>query len=105
MLHLQVLLTYLLGLGFAYILFSVARAISRKILKILTIKQEKYEVIKLPAKSKLDSIVDIISQAMEDGDISSIEFHLKVLREEKKYRKLKADIRKQAKIKVKMINK
>ena len=72
---------------------------------ILTIKQEKHDVIKLPAKSKLDSIVDIISQAMEDGDISSIEFHLKVLREEKKYRKLKADIRKQAKIKVKMINK
>ena len=72
---------------------------------ILTIKQEKHDVIKLPAKSKLDSIVDIISQAMEDGDISSIEFHLKVLREVEKYRKLKADIRKQAKIKVKLITK
>ena len=72
---------------------------------ILTIKQEKHDVIKMPAKSKLDSIVDIISQAMEDGDISSIEFHLKVLREVEKYRKLKADIRKQAKIKVKLITK
>ena len=72
---------------------------------ILTIKQEKHDVIKLPAKSKLDSIVDIISQAMEDGNISSIEFHLKVLREVEKYRKLKADIRKQAKIKVKLITK
>ena len=72
---------------------------------ILTIKQEKHDAIKLPAKSKLDSIVDIISQAMEDGGISSTEFLLKVLREVEKYRKLKADIRKQAKIKVKLITK
>ena len=52
----------------------------------------------------LDSIADIISQAMEDGDISSIEFH-KVLQEVEKYRKPKADIRNQAKAKMKQITK
>ena len=41
---------------------------------------------------------------MQDGDISSIKFH-KVLQEVEKYRKLKADIRNQAKAKVKQITK
>ena len=41
---------------------------------------------------------------MEDGDISPTEFH-KVLQEVEKYRKLKADIRNQAKVKVKQITK
>ena len=39
---------------------------------------------------------------MQDGDISLTEFH-KVLQEVEKYRKLKADIRNQAKAKVKEI--
>ena len=56
------------------------------------------------AQSKLDSIADIISQAMQDGDISPTEFH-KVLQEVEKYCKLKADIRNQAKAKVKQITK
>ena len=46
----------------------------------------------------------IISQAMQDGDISPTEFY-KVLQEVKKYRKLKSDIRNQAKAKVKEITK
>ena len=41
---------------------------------------------------------------MQDGDISSIEFH-KVLQEVEKYRKRKADIRNQTKAKVKQITK
>ena len=41
---------------------------------------------------------------MQDGDISPTEFH-KVLQEVEKYRKLKADIRNQAKAKVKDITK
>ena len=47
---------------------------------------------------------DIISQAMQDGDISPTEFH-EVLQEVEKYRKLKADIRNQAKAKIKQITK
>ena len=46
------------------LLFSVATAITQKNFKIFTIKQEKQDVIKLPAQSKLDSIVDIILHAM-----------------------------------------
>ena len=46
-------------------------------------KQEKHDAIKLLAQSKLHSIADIISQAMQDGYISSIEFH-KVLQEVEK---------------------
>ena len=49
-------------------------------------------------------MANIISQAMQDGYISSIEFH-KALQEVEKYRKRKADIRNQAKAKVKQITK
>ena len=41
---------------------------------------------------------------MQDGDISPTKFH-KVLQEVEKYRKLKADIRNQAKAKIKQITK
>ena len=59
----------------------------------------------LVAQSKLDSIIDIISQAMQDVDISPTEFH-KVLQEKKKYGKqTKADIRNRTKAKVKQIEK
>ena len=67
-------------------------------------KQGKHDAIKLLAQAKLDSISNIISQAMEDGHISPTEFH-KVLQEVEKYRKLKADIRNQAKTKIKEITK
>ena len=52
----------------------------------------------------LDYIADVISQIMQDGDISSIEFH-KVLQEVEKYRKPNAHVRNQAKIKVRQIKK
>ena len=86
------------------LLLSLATTITRKSFKIFTVKQEKHDAIKLLAQSKLDSITNIISQAMQDGDISPTEFH-KVLQEVEKYRKLKADIRNQAKTKVKEITK
>ena len=56
------------------------------------------------AQRKSNSTADIISQAMKDGDISPTEFH-KLLQVRKKYRKLKADIRNQAKAKIKQIKK
>ena len=60
--------------------------------------------MRLLAQSKLDSIADIFSQAIQDGGISSIEFH-KVLQEIEKYRKLKTDIRNQSRTKIKQITK
>ena len=68
-------------------LLSLATAITRKSFKISTIKQEKHNSIKLLAQSKLDSIANIISQAMQDEVISFTEFH-KVLQEVEKYCKL-----------------
>ena len=86
------------------LLLSLATAITRKSFKIFALKQEKHDAIKLLAQSKLDIITNVISQAMEDGDILSTEFH-KVLQEVENYRKLKVDIRNQAKAKVKEITK
>ena len=57
-----------------------------------------------PPKSKLDSIANIISQAMQDGDISPTELH-KVLQEVEEYHRFKVDIRNQAKAKAKKITK
>ena len=65
------------------LILSVATAITRKSFKIFIIKQEKHHAIRLLAQSKLDSIANIILQAMQDGDISSTEFH-KVLQEVEK---------------------
>ena len=86
------------------LLLSLATAITRKSFKMFTVKQEKHNAIKVLAQSKLDSIANIILQAMQDGDISPSEFH-KVLQEVEKYRKLKGDIRNQATPKVKDITK
>ena len=86
------------------LLLSLATAITQKSYKIFTVKQEKRDAIKLLAQNNLDSTTNIISQAMQDGDISPTEFH-KVLQEVEKHRKLKADIRNQTKAKVKEITK
>ena len=82
------------------LLFFLAAAVTQKSFKIFTVKQEKHDAIKLLAQSKLGSIANIILQAMQDGDISPTEFH-KVLQEGEKYRRLKVDIRNQARTKVK----
>ena len=86
------------------LLLSLATAITWKFFKTFTVKQEKHDAIKLLAQSKFDSISNIISQVMQDGDEISIEFH-KALQEVEKYLKLRADIRNQAKGKVKQISK
>ena len=83
---------------------SLATVITRKSFKTFTVKQEKHDSIKLLAQSKLDSIANIISQPLQDGDISLTEFH-KVLQEVEKYRKLKTGIINQAKAKTKHIKK
>ena len=92
------------ALGGVSLSLSLATGITRKYFKTFTVKQERLDAIKLIAQSKLDRITDIISWAMQDGNISPTEFH-KVLQEVEKYRKLKADIRNQAKAKVKQITK
>ena len=89
------------GLGIVLPLLTIS---TRKISRSQTVKQGKHDAIMLLAQSKLDSITNIISQAMQDRDISPTEFH-KVVQEVEKYRKLKADIRNLTKAKVKQIKK
>ena len=86
------------------LILSLATVITGKSFKTFTVKQEKHYSIKLLAQIKLDSIANIISQAMQDGDTSPTEF-CKVLQEVEKSRKLKADIRNQVKAKIKQITK
>ena len=62
------------------LLLSLAIVITQKSFKTFTVKQEKHDAIKLLAKSKLDSIANIIFQVTQGGNISSTEFH-KVLKE------------------------
>ena len=76
----------------------------RKISWSPTVKQGKHDAIMLLAQGKFGSIADIISRAMQDGEIPPTELH-KVLQEVEKYRKLKADIRNRIKAKVKQIEK
>ena len=61
------------ALGRTSLLLSLATVITRKSFKTFTVKQEKHNSIKLLAQSKLDSIANIISQTMEDRDISPTE--------------------------------
>ena len=56
------------------LLLSPATAITQKSFKIFTVKQDKNNAIRLLAQSKLDSLANIISQAMQDGDISPLRF-------------------------------
>ena len=75
----------------------MATTITRKT-RIFNSKEKKHDDIRLLAQSKLDSISKTISQAIQDENVSPTEFH-KILQETENYRKLKADIRKQAKAK------
>ena len=92
------------ALGRLGVVLSLLTVAKRKFSRSQTVKQGKHDAIMLLAQSKLDSIADIISQAMPDGDISPTEIH-KVLQEMEKYRKLKAGIRNRTKTKVKQIEK
>ena len=51
---------------------SLATAIAQKSFRIFPIKQDKHDAFKLLNQSKLESIGNIITQTMQDRDISSI---------------------------------
>ena len=61
----------LVGIAFSgtSLILSLATVTTRKTFKTFTLKQEKHNAIKLLDQSKLDNIANIISQAMQNGDI------------------------------------
>ena len=74
-----------IGTGF---LCAVAKYVNKK----LSTKEEKHRQIHILAESKLNTIQDHISKAINDGYISDEEFKM-ILDEADKYRKMKEDLR------------
>ena len=74
------------------ILFSLATGITKKLLKTTRNKKKKHDKILMLAKSKLNSIESLVSQALIDMDISHKEF-IKILKEKEEYEKMKENVR------------
>ena len=73
-------------------LFFLATGIVKKLLKITRNKKKKYGRILMLAKSKLNSIEALVSQALIDMEISHKEF-VRILNEKDKYEKMKDNLR------------
>ena len=71
--------------------FSLTTGIVKKLLNITRNKKKKHDKILMLAKSKLNSIETLISQALIDMDISHEEF-VTILKEKDKYEKIKENL-------------
>ena len=66
------------------LIFSLTTGIIKKLLSITRNKKKKHDKILMLAKSKLDSIETLVSQALIDMEISHEEFNA-IIREKQKY--------------------
>ena len=74
------------------LIFSLTTGIVKKLLNITRNKKKKHDKILMLAKSKLNSIETLISQALIDVDISH-EVFVTILNEKDKYEKMKDNLR------------
>ena len=74
------------------LIFSLTTGIVKKLLNITRNKKKKHDKILMLAKSKLNSIETLISQALIDMEISHEEF-IKILKEKDKYEKMEDNLR------------
>ena len=74
------------------LIFSLTTGIVKNLLSITRKKKKKYDKILMLAKSKLDSIENLISQALIEMEISHEEF-IVILKEKDKYEKIKENVR------------
>ena len=74
------------------LIFSLTTGIVKKLLNITRNKKKKHDKILMLAKSKLNSIETLISQALIDMEISHEEF-ITILKEKDKYEKMKENLR------------
>ena len=74
------------------LIFSPTTGIIKKLLSTTRIKKKKHDKIFVLAKSKLNSIETLISQALIDMEISHEEF-IAIFKEKDKYEKLKESVR------------
>ena len=70
------------------LIFSLTTGIIKKLLSITRNKKKKHDKILMLAKSKLNSIETLVSQALTDMEISHEEF-VTILNEIDKYKKMK----------------
>ena len=74
------------------LIFSLTTGIVKKLLNITRNKKKKHDKILMLAKSKLNSIETLVSQALIDMKISHEEF-ITILNEKDKYEKMKDNLR------------
>ena len=74
------------------LIFSITAGIIKKLLSTTIKKKEKHNQILMLAKSKYNSIKALISQALNDINISQKEF-ITIPKEKDKYEKMKEDIK------------
>ena len=74
------------------LIFPLTTGIVKKLLNITRNKKKKHDKILMLAKSKLNSIETLISQALIDLNISHEEF-IRILKEKDKYEKIKENLR------------
>ena len=72
--------------------FSLKTGIVKKLLHITKSKKKKHDKILMLAKSKLNNIENLVSQALIDMEISHEEY-IAVLKEKDKYEKMKENLR------------
>ena len=70
------------------LLFSITTGIIKKLRSKIRIKKKKHDKILMLAKNKLNSIETLISQALNDMEISHEEFII-ILKEKVKYERMK----------------
>ena len=74
------------------LIFSPTTGIIKKLLSITRKKKKKHDKILMLAKSKLNSIETLVSQALIDMEISHEEFNA-IIREKQKYERMKENVK------------
>ena len=67
-------------------------AVSTKVRRILSLRQEKHAKIRTIAEGKLNSISDLVSKALDDNNISDSEYSV-ILSEFEKFNQMKEEVR------------
>ena len=83
--------TGIAGASFTLI-FSLTTGIIKKLLSIARNKKKKHDKVFMLAKSKLNSIETLVSQALINMEISQKEF-ITIFKEKDKYKKMKENVR------------
>ena len=73
------------------LIFSLTTGIIKKLLSITRNKKKKHDKILMLAKSKLDNIESLVSQALTDMETSHEEFNA-IIREKQKYESMKDNV-------------